>query len=367
MAERAVVFDKAAYHLDSAREHGLPDAQAFVHAGLFFAWVVRAGLHAPWLEQRTPEAFAALREGRLTGAGLLAAWDGAILDDMFSDEGLAFATEYLDPRSGSYLSDYLQTMAAGLPSEYHVPDTAESAARVAAFVEERYRAWRATWDPASGRPDLRIGLEEVAAGPLPPTFVAPVLAVTSGVPLPNGLLGMRAGRPDTVRAVTDALRGDRRLVLLCAERPGRLLDPRPEDLLDLGVAAEIRQCTAAADRPDARDVVLQCLARVEVRRWVGPGLVAEVATLPEALAGDEDVQLLEEVRLRASDLVRRRVELGQPPGTLALAGAVRGEAMLDVVARDLPMAREELLTVLAAPDLATRARTLLDVLAREGV
>ncbi|MCA9490206.1 MAG: LON peptidase substrate-binding domain-containing protein [Myxococcales bacterium] len=365
MAERAVVFDKAAWHLDSVRAEDLPDRQAVVHMGLFFAWVVGRGLHASWLEERTPAAFAAFRAGEITGAALLEAWDAALLDDMFSDEGLAFAMEYLDPRSGSYLSDYVQQVAHGLPSEYHVPDTPQSAARVAALLEGRYEDWRATWDPSSGRPDLRLGLEEVEAGPLPERFTAPVIAVTSGVVLPGGPLGIRAGRPDSVRAVTTALAGERRVVLIAPERPGRLADPRPEDLLDMGVVAEIRSAVPSPDRPDARDVLLQCLARVEVRRWVdGDALVAEVATCPEPLAEDEDVALLEEVRHRAAEVVRRRVEVGHPPGGLALASAVRGEAMLDVVARDLPMGREELLTVLMAPDLATRARTILDALAR---
>lgn len=362
--EKAHVFDKAAWHLDAVRGHGLPDAQAGVHSGLFFGWAVRRGLTLPWLEDRTPEAFAAFRRGERTGPELLAAWDGAILDDMFTDEGLAFVVDYFDLRSGAFLGDYLATLARDLPSEFHVPDDAESDRRLSEVLDRRWAEWRAGWDPAAGRPDLRVGLEEVDAGPLPDALELPVLPVTSGVVLPGGPLGVRAARPDSLRAVEQALRGDRRLALLTVLDPAHRAAPRPEDLAEVGVVAEIRSARPAEDRPGARDVVLHCLARIERRAWTTEGRARFEVPPPPVPDEDEDVKL-EEVRATTAEVVRRRAERGEPPGLLALASVVRGVEQLDAVARALPMTREELLTVLEAPDAGTRADVVLDALRRE--
>jgi ATP-dependent Lon protease len=297
---------------------------------------------------------------------------------MFTDEGLAFVAEYFDLRSGAFLDDYLRTLARGLPSEFHVEDTRDNARALAEVLDRRFAGWRETWDAA--RPDLRVGLEDVAAAPLPAVLVAPVMPVTSGVPLPSTPLGVRASRPDSLVAVAAALAGDRRLVLLPLATPGRKRDPGPADLLDRGVVAEVRSARAADDRPGARDVLLRCLARVEVRGWPARGrgprdgaardgaaaLVAEVEVLPEPDPADAaEATKLEEVRLAAAGVVRRRAERGEPPGLLALAAAAHGAALLDLVATELLLSREERLTVLEAPDLGTRADVVLAALGRE--
>jgi hypothetical protein len=365
MSEQAVVFDKAAWHLAAVREQGLPDHQAYVHGGLFFGWAVGRGLTQGWLEERTRDAFAAFREGRLTGPALLARWDGAILDDMFTDVGLAFVAEYFDPKTGAFFSDYLGQLAKGLDSDYHVPDDARSAAAVSALLDERFAAWRATWDPASGRPDLRYDLEQVD-DPVPDTFTGPVLVVTAGVPLPHGPLSLRATRADTVVAVDRAMGGARLLLLACPEAPGRHPAPRPADLLDVGVVARIVQAMPSPDKPESRDVVLQCLHRVTLDRWTTTGgLSAAAARLDFPTPDPAALALVDAVRKLASAAVKARAVRGLAPGTLALATVVQGPLLLDVVAHELTLTREERLLLLVSPDLADRARTLVDALTRE--
>lgn len=364
MAEKPVVFDRARYHLDSVREHELPDSQAAVHVGLFFGWATDRGLVARWVEDGAPDAFAAYRRREITGPLLLAAVDDALVDDQFTDVGLAFVANYYDPRCGAYVDDYLRTLAAGLPSEFHVADTRENAERIGAVLDSRYEDWLRTWDVSQGRPDLRSDPHE--SPELPRTLILPVFPVTSGVPLPNGPLGIRAGRASSVRAIESALSVGRRVWLVALRRPGRHPDPGADDLLDVGVVAELQSAVPSPDHPEARDVVLGCVARAELRRWVDrDALVAEVEVLPEPEPDEGELALLEEVRLRVADVARRRSELGHPPGLLALGAALGGAALLDVVARELPASREELLTVLEAPDLRTRAEVVLGLLDRE--
>ncbi|MEQ1501432.1 MAG: LON peptidase substrate-binding domain-containing protein [Myxococcota bacterium] len=364
MAQRPVVFDKARFHLDSVRSHGLDDRQAYVHGGMFFGWAVDRGLVLPWVEDADPDAFAAYRRREITGPALFASVDGAVIDDQFTDEGLAFVATYFDLRTGAFLGDWTQTMAAGLPSEFHVADTWDNAAKFAAMVDARHAAWRATWDTAQGRLDLRRDAAETPE--LPASLVLPAVPITSGVVLPQGPLGIRAVRPASQRAVDRALAGDRRLWLVTVRRPGKVPDPGPGDLVETGVVAEIVTVTPAVDRPGARDLVLQCVARAELVGWIDAAeLVARVAVLPEPEPTEDEQLVVDEVRLLAVDVARRRAERGEAPGNLALSATLHGAALLDAIARDLQASRQELLTVLEAPELGIRAEVVRSMLERE--
>jgi hypothetical protein len=154
VADIAYIFDLAAYHLAAARAHGLEDHQAHVHLGLFWGWAVERRLTARWLEDNTPEPFARYRRGEIAGPELLKAWDGALLDDMFSDEGLAFASGYLHFRDGAYLADYAGLLAvdrhagrAAAPEQAYAARRASSSATrapIESFASPKYmrvRSW----------------------------------------------------------------------------------------------------------------------------------------------------------------------------------------------------------------------------------
>jgi hypothetical protein len=365
MAEQAVVFDKAAWHLDAVRERGLPDHQAYVHGGLFFGWAARRGLLQAWVHERTPDAFAALREGRATGPQVFARWDGAVLDDLFTDVGLAFVVEYFDPRSGAYFSDYLGGLAKRAGGDYEVPDDAASADAVDALLDARFAEWRATWEPSAGRPDVRHALEPVDEA-VPDVVRAPVLVTGTGVALPGGPLSLRATRPDTVVAVDRALAGDRLVLLVAPAKAGRVVDPRADELLDVGVVAVVDHALTDPERPHSRDVVLQCVHRAHLDEWTAAGgLSARATRIVEPPLGADGEELVEVVRKLASSAVKARAVRGIPPGTLALAAVSRGAGVLDVVARELPLSREERLLVLLSEGLHERGRVVVDALQRE--
>lgn len=367
MAQHPVVFDKARAHLDSVRGLGLPDHQAYVHAGLFFGWAVARGLVAAWVERGAEDAFAAFRAGAITGPTLFRAVDGALVDDQFTDEGLAFVATYYDPRTGAFVADYLRTLCAGLASEFHVEDSPANAATVDAMLDARFAAWRASWDAARGRPDLRSARDPAAREALPAAFDAPVIPITSGIPLPHGPLGIRAGRPGTVRAVERALAGDRRVVLAPVAGLANRVEPTADHVGAFGVIAELDTVTDAADRPGAKDVLLQCVARVEIVGWRDrDALIAQVTVAPEPAPTDDDLAAIDTIRHRVADVARRRSERSEPPGLLALGAILEPAALLDVVARELPATRSELATVLEAPDLATRIEVVSALIEREG-
>jgi hypothetical protein len=331
-----------------------------VHGGLFFGWATSRGLIASWVERSTPDAFAKFREGEITGPKLFAAWDGALLDDLFTDEGLAFVVAYYRDPQG-FAADWSGTMAAGLASEFHVADDAASAARAAELFDRRFAAWRAVAGAELARPDLR-STPNRPADVLPPTLTVPVLPVTRGIVLPGGHVGMRAARAASVAAVRAAEAADGRIALFCLLDPAAGADPTAEDLLDVGVLATLDR-VSDADRPGAVDVVAACRVRVEIAKWVDRTTwTAEVAVRADPEPTPEAGASIGQARELVAGLIR--VRSGEPPGTLALGASLSGGALLDHVAREADLTDDERMLTLGALDLEARASIVITALGR---
>ena len=360
MAETARVFDRASFHLESVRQRGLDDHQAYVHMGLYFGWAIDRGLTALWLEDRTPVPFERYRAHQMTAAELLHHWDGALRADMFTPEGAAFAADYLDHETGAFLDDYLRHMTRDLPSEFHVADSWDNHAKLGRVLDDRFRAWRATWAPSDAEPPTGAPSRPV----LPAEAILPALAVTSGVAVPGGPLGIRARRPASVQAVQAAAGGDGWLALFALKRPGRHPDPQPQDLLAVGVAARVERITPSTDDPSANDVLLQLVARVERRAWAEGPWRAEVQRLPEPEPERADRPVLDALRRDVGRLVALRRARSEAPGMLALAAVLPEAGLVDGIARELPLSRDERLVVLEAPDLGSRAAVVTAALRR---
>jgi len=345
MASKPFVFDKAAWHLDEVRRRGLAESQAAVHIGHAFAWLVEQGLVQPWLVAAEPSRFEAFEHGHLTGRGLLAALGGALADDMLTDEGLGFATHYLDPRTGAFLDDYRARIVAGRDSDYHVPDDEPSRRAVAAMLQEAFDAWRPSWDGVRPDPWSIQGVDEPPT--LPDRLVSvPVLPVGKGAPLPGGALSARLRSPSAVGVAREALRGDLLLILL------------PNDAEDVGVVGWIEECRE--EEGDAFLVGLRCLARC-ARDPEGGWRVHRDG----APTGATAVARVRELALAA---VAGRRQRGEPLGLLALVPALDGGPLLDLVARALPLDDQEQLVVLESFDLQLRAQQLVASLrTHEGV
>ncbi len=148
------VYDKAKWHYDGDYPDGLPQSQAFVHIGMFLAWLIQHDMYSDELCDDFGEEIAALKSGRITGARLLERADGVFSDDMLNDEGNAFTRYYYGLPGGPapYLPDYEATFASSTPTLYHVDDTWDNYGRIAAVLDRRYQEW-----VSAGRPHARTG------------------------------------------------------------------------------------------------------------------------------------------------------------------------------------------------------------------
>lgn len=137
-----MAYDKAKWHYEGDFPSDLPADQGLVHTGIFLTWIVDNNLFSQELEDDEGEAIALVKSRRALGTYLYTMHDGVFTSDMLSVEGNAFTSEYFVFGIGSYLADYGATVAADLPTLYHVPNTWETYDALKPVLDKRYQEWR---------------------------------------------------------------------------------------------------------------------------------------------------------------------------------------------------------------------------------
>lgn len=141
MSPSVRVYDKAKYHFGGKWPKGLPAEQAYVHTGLFLAWLVHRGLLSESFSSRQLDAVEAIRRRELTGPTFFRAIDGVLDSTMLNAEAAAFCASYFDLKDGAFIDEYEDALARDLPTVYHVPDTWASYDRLALLLDQRFTEW----------------------------------------------------------------------------------------------------------------------------------------------------------------------------------------------------------------------------------
>jgi len=139
--DEPVVYDKAKWHYEGEYPEDLDEDQAFVHTGLYFGWIIEAGLYNEEFAEDFENEIAKFKARKLTGPGVYQSADGVFMDEFLTPEGNAFTSEYFDFEKGKYLADY-ERLFPGLPSMYHVADTWENYGRLKSLLDKRLGEWR---------------------------------------------------------------------------------------------------------------------------------------------------------------------------------------------------------------------------------
>jgi hypothetical protein len=142
------VFDDWQWHVQGAFPEDRSPEQAYVHIGVFTAWLADHAMLAPDFRDGPPaQAISALLDRSGSVVSLLESTSGRLNAELLTPEGAAFTGAYYAPEYG-YARDWQR--AFGRKADvYAVPATWQTYDRMAPTVGRRYREWI-----AAGRPDL---------------------------------------------------------------------------------------------------------------------------------------------------------------------------------------------------------------------
>lgn len=136
------VYDKAKYHDNSlVSDYGFdPDTaveQSRVPTAFFYGWLAKQGFLN--VDPHDLVDYLARRE---TAVRLYEDFAECLIDWMLTDEGNAFARHYFHWHADGFFEDLTATLAADLPSEFHIIYTFEGQDRIDTVIDRRYTQWR---------------------------------------------------------------------------------------------------------------------------------------------------------------------------------------------------------------------------------
>jgi hypothetical protein len=135
------VFDKAKFHDNSIRQLGLDEVQAYVHTGLFFAWLVDNGLMSDFFIKETGSEVEKLKARKISPATIYRNWDGVLLGEMLSEKGFNFALSYFDFDKGTYMVDYEKVFNVTGDKVFTVKDTWDNYEKIKPVIDVVYKKW----------------------------------------------------------------------------------------------------------------------------------------------------------------------------------------------------------------------------------
>jgi hypothetical protein len=135
------VFDKAKYHDNSIEQLGLDEEQAFVHTGLFFAWLVNNGLMSDFFIQEAGSEIEKLKHRKISPSTIYMNWDGVLLGEMLNSKGFNFAMNYFDFDKGTYIKDYENVFSVNAEQFFTVKDNWDNYDKVRPVIDAAYENW----------------------------------------------------------------------------------------------------------------------------------------------------------------------------------------------------------------------------------
>jgi hypothetical protein len=136
------VYDKAKYHYGGTFPEELDDFQGFVHTGMFISWLIENDLLDNEFFEDSIEDIKKVKKREMTGSQFYEMrMDGVFSIDEVSEIGNRFAINYFDFDTGKYVNDYENTLAAELPTLFHVQDTWENYDKIKTVIDLRFEEW----------------------------------------------------------------------------------------------------------------------------------------------------------------------------------------------------------------------------------
>lgn len=141
--DESYVFDKAKYHFDSIEEASLEQEQAYVHTGLFFAWIIKNELYSNFLKSESEEEINQTKKEEISPCELYMNWDGVFIGELLNKVGYHFTKDYFDFESGSYMTDYENLFCDEDTSIFGIANSWDNYHLIARVITQRFNEWKA--------------------------------------------------------------------------------------------------------------------------------------------------------------------------------------------------------------------------------
>ncbi|MBS1724582.1 MAG: endopeptidase La [Armatimonadetes bacterium] len=193
---------------------------------------------------------------------------------------------------------------------------------------------------------------------------APVLPVRDTVHFPGVIQTILIGREMSVKALQQALKGDRE-TLVIGQRDQTIDEPRTDELYEVGTLSEVLHVLPLPD--GTMRIVLRGLARARVTKltYRGGSFSAEFSLVEEI---DTDAPDAEAMAREAASSFQQAVALGMPapPEVIeTVSGVESPRHLVDLLSHHLPTVAAVKQGLLEESDVATRLERLVTILARE--
>ena len=194
-----------------------------------------------------------------------------------------------------------------------------------------------------------------------------ILPLRETVLFPQAVIPLAVARPSSVRAVDEAVLGNR-LIGLVTQHDSAQETPVPTDLYRMGTVATIHRMLKQSD--GTIRLVVQGLERFRVVEFTQttPHLRARIERVPDIVPGADDVEA-QALERQAQTLFQRIVELSPTLSDDLLplvAAADNAGQMIDLIAATLPsLTTVERQTLLETPDVKARLKALVQSLTKE--
>jgi ATP-dependent Lon protease len=199
---------------------------------------------------------------------------------------------------------------------------------------------------------------------LPSSLELPVLAIRNTVIFPVLAFPINVGREKSLRAVEQALEGNKLLGIL-AQKDAKNEDPSEDEVYATGTIVKILKSVKMPG--NKLNVIIQGLARIKVRKWSStePYLMAEVEVFEESGEHPEELDAkMGELR----ELAQRIIDLSPqiPQEASFLVRSIDNPGVLaDIVASNLGIGVEEKQELLATFDTDARMDQVVALLNKE--
>lgn len=137
--DESYVFDKAKYHIQTMLEEGLSEEQAYVHIGLYFAWLINNDLTSEYFIEESTAEIKAHKSREISPCQIFKNWDGVLIGELLNKTGYNFSISYYDDK---YLSDYQKGLRIKDDDLFKVEDNWENYDKLAKILDKAFKKWK---------------------------------------------------------------------------------------------------------------------------------------------------------------------------------------------------------------------------------